>query len=89
MTLDASKIVQSLNEAAALMFGAAATDLLGQPISQFLEWPVKDARNDHPAALIGDTSGRGSRFEVRGLRKDGSTFPAEIAINYLQLGTQQ
>ncbi len=69
--------IDSVNPAAARIFGYAAGDLAGQPIQLLLPAP-----HDQQYQVVG--VGR----EVVGQRKDGTAFPLDLAIGEMRLGDQ-
>jgi anti-anti-sigma factor len=70
--------IDSFNPAAARIFGYAANDVVGQPISQLIPAP-----HDRQYQVVG--VGR----EVVGLRQDGSAFPLDLAIGEMRLDDQR
>jgi PAS domain S-box-containing protein len=85
-TLDG--IIQSWNAAAERVFGYAAEEAVGRPLTDLLP---ERFRETHPRYV--EEFGRGSEFarrmghrrEIFGLRKDGTEFPAEASISKLDL----
>ena len=77
MTMDEQGLIRSFNPAAGRIFGYAATEALGQPIEQFIPAP-----HSHEYRVVG--VGR----EVRGRRKDGSSFPLDLAVGQMDQGDQ-
>ena len=71
----ASGIIETVNPAIAQMFGYAAGELCGQPVSVLIPAFQPDLRED----LI----------EYSGRRKDGGVFPLEIATREMQLNGQR
>jgi PAS domain S-box-containing protein len=69
--------IDSVNPAAARIFGYAAGEITGQPIQLLLPAP-----HDQQYQVIG--VGR----EVVGRRKDGTEFPLDLAIGEMRLGDQ-
>ncbi|MEO7908925.1 MAG: PAS domain S-box protein [Roseiflexaceae bacterium] len=69
--------IDSVNPAAARIFGYAAGEITGQPIQLLLPAP-----HDQEYHVIG--IGR----EVVGQRKNGTAFPLDLAIGEMQLGDQ-
>ncbi|MFA5372396.1 MAG: CHASE domain-containing protein, partial [Sideroxydans sp.] len=90
ITIDERGIVETLNPAAERIFGYAAAEVIGQNIKMLMPEPyhsqhdgyLERYRNTGEARIIG--IGR----EVVGRRKDGSTFPLDLAVNKMQLGDE-
>jgi two-component system sensor kinase FixL len=86
ITIDSKGIMESLNPSALKLFGYGADELLGKNISMLMPEPDQSAHDEyighyhrtHEKHIIG--KGR----EVRGLRKDGSTFPFRLAVSEVQ-----
>jgi len=80
--------IERANSAAERMFGHAAADLIGQNFSLLIPELDRDQRNGsleyYSASAAARAAGLGR--EVEGRRKDGSTFPLEIAVSEMWLG---
>ena len=88
VTIGQDGVIQSVNPAAAYIFGHEPEDMIGRDVNMLQPEPV---RSEHPkylrryletsqARIIGKV-GR----EVEGLRKDGSTVPLELAVSEVLL----
>jgi PAS domain S-box-containing protein len=88
LTTNEQGIIESFNRAAEDMFGYSASEVTGKNVSM-LTPATHQTRHD---GYIGDyLKGRESKIigtgrEVEGMRKDGSTFPLDIAITEMWLG---
>lgn len=91
VTVDSVGAIDSVNPAAARIFGYDATELEGQPVEMVI--PGGFPRDPGP-----QSSGSGrtkspvavrETFEVEGRRKDGSNLPLELAICELRLGERR
>lgn len=86
ITIDNRGLIESLNPAALKLFGYEETEVIGKNISVLMPEPDKSAhdgyieRYDH----TGERRIIGKGREVRGLRKDGSTFPFRLAVSEVQ-----
>ncbi|WP_158796032.1 PAS domain-containing sensor histidine kinase [Pedobacter sp. L105] len=86
ITIDQRGKIESLNPAALKLFGYDLDEILGKNISMLMPEPDKTAhdgylenyKQTHEKHIIG--IGR----EVKGLRKDGSTFPFRLAVSEVQ-----
>lgn len=91
MILDDAGVIQSLNPAAARMYGHAPDDMIGRSVGMLFETPPSDAQiadflNRLQARRAGDF---GRVQEFSGRRKDGSIFPADVAVSPVGLATGQ
>jgi PAS domain S-box-containing protein len=77
ITIDHAGTIESVNPAAARIFGYAAGEISGQPIELLIPAPHE---------LQYRISGVGR--EVIGRRKDGAEFPLDLAIGEMRLGDQ-
>ncbi len=84
-------IVQTVNPAAERMFGYAAEEFIGQKFSLLIPELDQDQRNGSIEYYSASEEARaiGLGREVTGRRKDGSTFPLEIAVSEMWLGGQR
>lgn len=88
ITIDHLGRVLEFNAAAERIFGFPKQDVLGRELAELIVPP--ELREAHRRALLrwnerGPTPGAGTllgrRLDVRAMRADGSTFPAELAIS--------
>lgn len=86
ITIDQRGKIESLNPAALKLFGYAQEEVMGQNISMLMPDPDKSAHDGY-LEHYKDTGQRhiiGIGREVKGLRKDGSTFPFRLAVSEVQ-----
>ncbi len=91
ITINEHGILSTINKAGEDLFGYRSNEILGENVRQLM--PESDSSrhdsyitnyvNTHEAKIIG--IGR----EVRGQRKDGSTFPMDLAITEFRLDEQR
>lgn len=80
---DGNGKIVSWNSAAERLFGYAEGEILGQPLATIMP---AEYREDHQRGLervmaTGVSPLTGKTIELRGLRKDGSEFPIELAVS--------
>ncbi|MCB1719557.1 MAG: PAS domain S-box protein, partial [Candidatus Competibacteraceae bacterium] len=88
VTIDSTGIIESFNNAAERLFEYRADEVIGKNISMLMPPPYCYEHDDYlqrylstgEKKIIG-TAGR----EVTGLRKNGETFPMELAVSDLVL----
>jgi len=83
ITVDQSGIVISFNRAAAHIFGYTPDQVLGQNISMLMPPPYRHEYSNSVKQYLrtGQSKGIGDGMEVIAQRKDGTTFPIELAIS--------
>ena len=85
ITVDNLGVVRSFNPAAERMFGYAAPEVVGQSVGQLVGGSQGGAGG---AALFGLGPERRLAYperEVQGRRKDGTTFPMELAVSEMHV----
>jgi PAS domain S-box-containing protein len=91
ITIGEDGTVDSMNFAAERIFGFARDEVVGSNISMLMPEPFQSEHDQYLAAYL--TTGRkriiGSVREVVGRRKDGSTFPMELAVSETRLGARR
>ncbi len=86
LVTDADQRLVLFNHGAEAMFGYAAADVLGQRLDVLL--PVRDAARHRAVHVPGFAASgvvarrMGERRSVYGRRRDGTEFPAEVAISH-------
>lgn len=87
ITIDASGLIESANRAAERLFGYDASDLIGHNVSMLMPSPYREEHDCYIRRYLrtGVKKIIGLGREVNGLRRDGSTFPMELAISELRV----
>jgi PAS domain S-box-containing protein len=82
ITIDRHGIIQSYNKACVSLFGYTADEVLGENIRNLMPEPYRTEHNKYIRAYLETGIPRiiGIGREVMGRRKDGSTFPMELAV---------
>jgi len=83
ITINEKGIVQSFNPTAAKMFGYSKGEIIGKNIRMLMPEPHHSNHDRYISAYIrtGEPKIIGTKREVDGLRKDGSTLPLWMAIS--------
>lgn len=82
VVIDQKGIIQSFNGSAERMFGYVADEVLGKNVSILMPSPDSDQHDDYLRRYLATGERRiiGIGRRVLGRRKDGTTFPQELAI---------
>src|SRR5207302_3044864 len=91
ITIDDRGAVESMNPAAERLFGYSAPEVIGQNVKMLMPEPYRHEHDGylHNYITTGQKKIIGIGREVVGLRKDGSTFPMDIAVSEVQLGSRR
>ncbi len=87
LAIDKDRIVREFNPGAERIFGYAADEVIGQNVKMLMPEPYH-GRHDGYVRRYLDTGEKriiGIGREVVGKRKDGTTFPLELAVNEMVL----
>jgi two-component system, LuxR family, sensor kinase FixL len=83
ITADEKGIIQGVNKSACEMFGYREKELAGTNLSILMPFPYNINHNGYMQKylLTGEKHVIGKGREMKGLRKDGSVFPIELAVS--------
>ena len=85
--IDECGVIDTVNPAAERLFGYSSPELVGQNVKMLMPSPYRDAHDAHLARYreTGEKRVIGIGRVVVGRRKDGTTFPARLAIGEIVL----
>lgn len=91
ITINTLGIIETYNMAAQKMFCYSQEEALGNNISLLMPSPYKEEHDHYLRCYLrsGDAHILGQRREVVGRRKNGETFPLEVAVVETQIGAQR
>lgn len=91
IVIDDRGIMQSFSSAAERLFGMTATEAIGKNVKILMPSPYREGHDGylHRYNTTGERRIIGIGRVVVGQRKDGSTFPMELAVGEMQSGNQR
>ncbi len=91
IVIDERGIIQSFSSAAERLFGYTAAEVIGQNIKIMMPSPYREDHDGYIARYLrtGERRIIGIGRVVVGERKDGSTFPMELAVGEMRSGQQR
>ncbi len=87
IVIDARGLIKAFNPAAERLFGYPADEVLGQNVNVLMPSPDREQHDRYLASYLETGVPRiiGTDREVRGRRKDGSTFPLHLSVGRMEL----
>ena len=87
ITMDEEGTIESFNSAAESIFAYSAAEIIGQNVNVLMAQTNQTEANGYLGQYMGtgEKGVTGLEREAEGRRKDGTTFPMDIAVNEVQL----
>lgn len=87
ITISEAGLIESFNRAAERIFGYRADEVIGRNVSMLMPEPDRGRHDSYVSNYVQTGRARviGIGREVTGLRRDGSTFPMDLAIGEVHL----
>ncbi len=91
IVIDDTAIMRSFSAAAERLFGYTAKEAIGRNVSTLMPSPYREQHDAYLARYFATGQKRviGRGRIVTGLRKDGSTFPMELAVGEMLIGARR
>lgn len=88
ISIDAQGFIETFNPAAERLFGYSADEVLGKNVSMLMPEPHRSAHDGYLKRYLvsGEAHVIGIGRELEGRRKDGTTFPMDLAVSEMHLG---
>jgi PAS domain S-box-containing protein len=83
---DAAGRIVLVNARTETMFGYARTELIGQPVEKLIPAPLRERHVAHRGTYMTAprTRSMGRGLDLAGLKKDGTEFPVEVSLSYIE-----
>jgi two-component system sensor kinase FixL len=91
VVIDEAGLIRDFSQAAERLFGWKADEVSGQNVSLLMPSPYREAHDGYLERYYrtGERRIVGTGRVVVGERRDGSTFPIELAVGEMRLGTER
>ncbi|MEQ9404076.1 MAG: PAS domain-containing sensor histidine kinase [Cyclobacteriaceae bacterium] len=82
--------IEMINPRSEVMFGYSENELIGKPVESLVPRNARKTHKVHRDNYLNSPTPRpmGLGLDLRGLKKDGTTFPIEISLNHLNYENQ-
>ena len=89
--IDEQGIIETVNPAVEQIFGYASSELVGQNVKMLMPVPYHGEHDGYLARYLETGEARiiGLGRELEGRRKDGSTFPLDLAVSQADVGNRR
>jgi PAS domain S-box-containing protein len=86
VVIDSSRTILLVNAAAGKMFGYRSADLVGKPHSILVPERLRKIHEEYQTQYFAEPRIRpmGALLDLVGLRRDGSEFPVEISLSFIE-----
>jgi PAS domain S-box-containing protein len=86
--VDTNGKIQNINKKIVEMFGYSQDELINQPVEILIPERYRKRHVDHRSGYIRNPFPRsmGTGLDISGKRKDGSEFPIDVGLSYINLG---
>ena len=90
IVIDSTGIIKAFNPAAERLFGYGTPEVIGQNVKMLMPSPDREQHDRYLANYLDTRVPRiiGTGREVRGRRKDGSTFPFHLTVGEMEIDGQ-
>ena len=87
VVIDAHGLVEAFNPAAERLFGYTAQEVLGHNVDMLMPSPYREEHDTYLSRYLATGRAKiiGVGREVRGLRKDGTTFPLHLSVGQITI----
>ena len=91
ISINRSGVILDFNRAAERMFGYEGVEVIGADVSLLMPSPDRERHAEYVSRYerTGEARAIGRIRDVRALRKNGETFPAELAVSEVRVGGER